>query len=272
MKVKDHFLTQETFEITETTIPGIWKTRPIPENLSKYYESTQYISHHQDSGSLKEKVYKFLQNFNLEYKKKILSEQVKNGSTILDYGCGAGEFLKKNEGDFKLFGFEPNETARSFAQKKITSGRFILNLDELEDSSLDAITLWHVFEHIENQQEILEIFHRKLSANGKLIIAVPNPTSYDAKRYKEFWAAYDVPRHIFHFSKIGMLQLMNSEKWKVQKIKPLLLDAYYISALSEKYKKSPFFWLKGMLYGTISNFKASKNGEYSSLIYIIEKK
>src|SRR5690606_32534496 len=138
-------------------------------------------------------------------------------------------------------------------------GRFILNLDELEDSSLDAITLWHVFEHIENQQEILEIFHRKLAANGKLIIAVPNPTSYDAKRYKEFWAAYDVPRHIFHFSKIGMLQLMNSEKWKVQKIKPLLLDAYYISSLSEKYKKSSLFWLKGMLYGTISNFKASKN-------------
>jgi 2-polyprenyl-3-methyl-5-hydroxy-6-metoxy-1,4-benzoquinol methylase len=272
MKVKDHFLTQETFEITETTIPGVWKTQPVPENLSRYYESTQYISHHQDSGSLQEKVYKFLQNFNLEYKKKILSEQVKNGSTILDYGCGAGEFLKKNEGDFKLFGFEPNETARSFAQKKITSGRFILNLDELEDSYLDAITLWHVFEHIENQQEILEIFHRKLSANGKLIIAVPNPTSYDAKKYKEFWAAYDVPRHIFHFSKSGMLKLMNSDKWKIQKIKPLLLDAYYISSLSEKYKKSSLFWLKGMVYGTISNFKASKNGEYSSLIYIIEKK
>ena len=272
MKIKDHFLTQETFELKETEIPGIWKTHPIPKNLSKYYQSENYISHHQDSGSLKEKVYKFLQNFNLDYKKKILLEQVKNNSSILDYGCGAGEFIKKIEGDFKIYGFEPNETARSFAQKKVSSGKFISTLEEVENNSLDAITLWHVFEHIENQQEILDTFYRKLSANGKLIIAVPNPTSHDAKKYKEFWAAYDVPRHIFHFSKNGMLELMTSEKWRVKRIKPLLLDAYYISALSEKYKKSPIFWLKGLVYGTISNFKASKTGEYSSLIYIIEKK
>ena len=129
-----------------------------------------------------------------------------------------------------------------------------------------------VFEHIDNQEDILNIFYNKLKTNGLLIIAVPNHTSDDAKRYKEFWAAYDVPRHVYHFSKSGMEKLMNNEKWQLKKIKPLLLDSFYISMLSEKYKKSTLFWLKGMIYGLISNIKALKSDEFSSLIYIIEKK
>lgn len=272
MKIKDHFLTQETFEILETEILGIWKTHPVPQNISVYYESDDYISHHQDSGSFKEKIYKFLQNFNLKYKQNILLNSVKKGSKVLDYGCGAGEFLKKIENDFELYGFEPDVSARIISQKKTNSIKFISSLSDIEDNTLDAITLWHVFEHIENQEEILQIFYNKLTPHGKLLIAVPNPTSYDAKKYKEFWAAYDVPRHLFHFSKNGMIKLMNNKFWKVSKIKPLLLDSYYISALSEKYQKSSLIWLKGLITGTISNFKALKNGEYSSLIYIIEKK
>jgi hypothetical protein len=119
---------------------------------------------------------------------------------------------------------------------------------------------------------MLQIFYSKLKQKGRLIIAVPNPTSYDALKYKEFWAAYDVPRHIFHFSKSGMEKLMNNDLWKIKKIKPLLLDSFYISMLSEKYQKSSLSWLKGLIYGIVSNIKASKTGEYSSLIYIIEKK
>lgn len=272
MKVKDHFLTQEEFEIKETTIAGIYKTSPIPENLSKYYDSKDYISHHQDSGSLKEKLYKFLQNFNLNYKRKILVDFVGLNKKILDYGCGAGEFVKYIEKDFVTFGFEPSESAKQYAINKVQQTTIINNLDFINDGTLDAITLWHVFEHVENQDEMLNKFHSKLKENGVLIIAVPNPTSYDALKYKEFWAAYDVPRHIYHFSKSGMEKLMNNENWKIKKIKPLLLDSFYISMLSEKYQKSAIFWVKGMIFGLISNIKASKTGEYSSLIYIIEKK
>lgn len=272
MRIKDHFLTQENFEIVETETAGVFKTFPIPQNLDRYYESTDYISHHQDSGSLKEKLYKFLQGFNLDYKKKILSNSIIKGSKILDYGCGAGEFLKHIESDFKTFGFEPNNSARNAATKKLCTTTLLYDLKEAENNSLDAITLWHVFEHIENQDDMLKIFHNKLKDNGLLIIAVPNPTSDDAKRYKEFWAAYDVPRHVFHFSKRGMENLMNNNSWNIKKIKPLLLDSFYISMLSEKYKKSSIFWLKGLIFGAISNFKASKTGEFSSLIYIIEKK
>lgn len=271
MKIKDLFLTQENFEIVPTSIEGIFKTSPLPQHLDKYYESKDYISHHQDNGSFKEKIYKFAQSFNLNYKRNILAKETFKNAKILDYGCGAGEFLKFIEEDFTTFGFEPNENARNFAQSKTSKTKFISDLNEIENNNLDAITLWHVFEHIENQEYILNNFYNKLKTNGLLIIAVPNHTSYDAQYYKEFWAAYDVPRHIYHFSKSGMEKLFNNKNWKLQKIKPLLLDSYYISILSEKYKKNSIFWLKGMFVGAISNFKALKNNEFSSLIYIIKK-
>ena len=210
--------------------------------------------------------------FNLNFKRNILAKELHKNAAVLDYGCGAGEFLKFIEEDFRTFGYEPNDSAREFAAKKLNSTEIIEDLNSIEDHSLDAITLWHVFEHIEDQEDKLKTFHNKLKDNGLLIIAVPNHTSYDAKKYKSFWAAYDVPRHIYHFSKSGMEELMNNEQWKIKYIKPLLLDSFYISMLSEKYKKSPFFWLKGFVYGAISNFKAVKTNEFSSLIYVIEKK
>ena len=273
MKIKDHFLSQEIFEIKETDTKGVFKTTPIPSNISRYYESEDYISHHQDSGSLKEKVYKFLQSFNLNYKRNILAERIHQGAKVLDYGCGAGEFVKYIEDDFETYGYEPDADARKAATAKITKAAIIDDIQKIEDQSLDAITLWHVFEHIENQDEMLRTFHGKLKDKGLLIIAVPNPTSYDALHYKEYWAAYDVPRHIYHFSKNGMENLISKNAdWKMRKIKPLILDSYYISMLSEKYKKSSLFWFKATIYGTISNVKALFSNEYSSLIYIIEKR
>ena len=273
MKIKDHFLSKKEFSIIETDIEGIFKTSPLPQNLTKYYESRDYISHHQDSGSIKEKIYKFLQRFNLNYKKNILAAEAGIHLKVLDYGCGAGEFVKFIENEYTTFGFEPNEHARNFAQKKSNKTTFLTkpDLSEIEDGSLDIITLWHVFEHIEDRDFYLNLFYKKLKPEGVLIIAVPNYTSYDGQKYKEFWAAYDVPRHIWHYSRNGMQRLINTTQWKIKKIKPLLLDAYYISMLSEKYKKNPLFWLKGFIVGAISNYKAVKNGEFSSLVYIIGK-
>lgn len=272
MKIQDHFLTKETFEIRETNIPGILKTDPLPENLGKYYESDQYISHHQDQGSLKEKLYKFLQKFNLNFKRNTIASEIGINLNLLDYGCGAGSFLEFMEPEYKTFGFELDQDALKIAKSKAKNTAFISNLDELENESLDVITLWHVLEHIENRDEMIQKFHSKLKKNGLLIIAVPNHTSYDAKKYKNFWAAYDVPRHIWHFSKTGMENYFSNENWNLKKIKPLLLDSFYISMLSEKYKKSPLFWVKGFFFGGISNFKGLKSGEFSSLIYLVEKK
>lgn len=276
MKIKDHFLSQEYFYLEKTEILGILRTSPRPENLDSYYESVNYISHHQDSNSLRDKLYKFLQQFNLRYKRKILNENLSvNNSTkkkVLDYGCGAGEFLKFIEKDFDTFGFEPNGAARKAAINKLQFTEMLENINQIKDNSLDAITLWHVFEHVDDQAALLNLFYNKLNSNGLLIIAVPNFMSYDAKKYLEYWAAYDVPRHLYHFSITGMKKLMQNNHWQLKKIQPLYLDAFYISMLSEKYKKSPIFWLKGLIFGAISNFKALKTGEFSSLIYVIEKK
>ncbi len=274
MKIKDYFLTQEIFEIQETEIAGILKTSPIPKNLDKYYKSNKYISHHQDSGSIKEKMYKFFQKFNLNYKRNILASEIGIGLKILDYGCGTADFVKFLEDEYITYGYEPNEEAKNFAKQKSPKTIFVSDpeLKEIPDGSLNIITLWHVFEHIEDREKALATFYKKLKpTGGLLIIAVPNHTSYDGQKYKEFWAAYDVPRHIWHYSKRGMEKFLYRKEWRLRKIKPLHLDAYYISMLSEKYKKNPLFWLWGMVQGAISNFKAVKTGEFSSLIYIIEK-
>ncbi len=272
MKIQDHFLTKETFELKETAIPGILKTTPLPSNLSRYYESDQYISHHQDQQSLKEKLYKFLQKFNLNFKRNTIASEAGINISLLDYGCGAGSFLEFMEPEYTTFGFELDQDALQIAKSKAKKTTFINSIDAIEDGSLDLITLWHVLEHIENRDEIISKFHAKLKQHGLLIIAVPNHTSYDAQKYKNYWAAYDVPRHIWHFSKKGMQTYFSTPNWNLRKIKPLLLDSFYIGMLSEKYKKSPLFWLKGFIYGGISNFKALKTGEFSSLVYIVEKK
>lgn len=272
MKVKDYFLSKEEFNILPTTIPGVLKTDPVPKNLDKYYQSTEYISHYQDKGSLKEKVYKFAQSFNLNYKRNILNQYFFKYANILDYGSGAGEFLKFIEEYYTTFGYEPNHNARNASKGKLQKTVLINNLKELGDDSLDGITLWHVLEHIENKDEIIQEFYRILKPSGKLILALPNYKSYDAKYYQKYWAAYDVPRHIFHYSKEGVANTFEKTKWSLLKIKPLHLDAIYISIMSEKYKKNLFFLLKGLLIGSISNFKAVKSNEFSSLIYILEKK
>src|SRR5690606_12248047 len=147
--------------------------------------------HHQDSGSLKEKIYKKLQKVNLNFKRNILAKELPQDANVLDYGCGAGEFLKYIETDFTTFGYEPSATARQLSIQKFTKTKVINDLSEIADQSVDAITLWHVLEHIDNQDDILNLFFNKLKPNGLLIIAVPNHTSYDAKRYRQFWAAYD---------------------------------------------------------------------------------
>lgn len=272
IKVKDHFLTGEDFDIIPTAIEGILQTSPTPSNLDRYYATTKYISHHQDQGGLKENIYKKFQHFNLNYKRNILASHIKKNGQVLDYGCGAGEFLKFIEDDFKTFGYEPNTDARKAADKKTHNTTLLADLSQIDNHSIDAITLWHVFEHIENQQDIIKTFYNKLKNNGLLIIAVPNYKSYDAQHYQSFWAAYDVPRHVYHFSQKGMKNLFENNLWTIKEIKPLLLDSFYIAMMSEKYRQNPFFWLKGPVIGAISNLKASKTGEFSSLIYVIEKK
>lgn len=272
LKLKDYFLTQEDFVLKRNTEFGFLETFPQPlENLDKYYESEDYISHSDSNKSTSDKIYQFIKTINIRHKFSMLKNP-KSGSKILDYGCGAGDFLAfaKNK-NLKVLGIEPNQNARKIAQNKVGEN-LVLNsgLKEISET-FDIITLWHVLEHIPNLCEFIEELKSHLNPNGKIYIAVPNHQSYDAKFYKKHWAAYDVPRHLWHFSPESMETLFNSFGMKIEKRYALWFDSYYVSMLSEKYKKSSFRFIRAIVIATLSNFNGVFTGNYSSVVYQITK-
>jgi len=267
LKIKDFFFSKEEFELKEVK-NGILETQNIPKDLDRYYNSENYISHTNSKKGIKEILYSIVQKQNLKYKLKLIQKYC-TGKSILDYGCGNGVFLDymKNN-NFKIQGFEPSEAGK-IETEKLLGITLKKNIDDLEKT--DCITLWHVLEHIPNPEEILIKLSEKLNPNGKIIIAIPNYESYDAKYYKEFWAAFDVPRHLFHYSKRGALSFFN-DYFKIETTAPLLFDSYYISILSENYKGNSLALFKGFINGFKSNQNAKKDGNYSSVIYVLSKK
>ena len=246
-------------------------TSPVPSNLDKYYLSENYISHTDSKKSLFDKVYQLVKNHTLKKKLKLINSFKTEEKTILDVGAGTGDFLKVcKTGGWKITGIEPSDKAREYAKSK----NIVLyeNLNQVENNQFDVITLWHVLEHIPILVEYIKQLKKLLKPNGVLIIAVPNHKSFDAKHYKEFWAAYDVPRHLWHFSKTAISKLFSLVDMNVEKILPMKFDSYYVSLLSEKYKTKKSRPFNAFFIGLQSNLKAKRNGEYSSLIYIIKNR
>lgn len=173
------------------------------------------------------------------------------------------------KGGWDVKGTEPNQKARSIASHQ--GIELLENSNGLKKQSFDVITLWHVLEHIENLSEFISQLNELLKDNGQIVIAVPNYKSFDAEYYKEFWAAYDVPRHLWHFSQESIVKLFSKENIIVDKILPMKFDAFYVSLLSEKYKSGKMNPLKAFFTGLKSNRKAKRTGEYSSLIYVLKK-
>jgi 2-polyprenyl-3-methyl-5-hydroxy-6-metoxy-1,4-benzoquinol methylase len=169
---------------------------------------------------------------------------------------------------WQVYGVEPNENAREIAtQKKLVLHQ---NIQDFKGQQFDVVTLWHVLEHLPDLDKTITDIQQLVKPNGLLIIAVPNYNSFDAKYYKGFWAAYDAPRHLWHFSQKAMRGLF-SKNMKLLKTKPMIFDSFYVSLLSEKYKFGNSFSLKGLWVGLMSNLSALKTKEYSSLIYCFKK-
>ncbi|MDH1601163.1 MULTISPECIES: bifunctional 2-polyprenyl-6-hydroxyphenol methylase/3-demethylubiquinol 3-O-methyltransferase UbiG [unclassified Empedobacter] len=271
LDLKDYFLTGEKFEIYEDSETEVLYTLPQPiENLGKYYESKNYISHTDGKKSIFERFYQMAKSINLNNKLELINK-VGNGKKILDYGCGVGDFLEHlQKNGYDVLGMEPNDSARKIAQSKIGNEKVTSTELEHNDQKFDIITLWHVLEHIPNLNEIIGELKNHLTDNGVLIIAVPNHQSYDAKYYGKYWAAYDVPRHLWHFSDKSMSNLLSNFGMKIDKISPMKLDAFYVSLLSEKYKGNKFGYFNAIKVALKSNYLAKNNGQYSSLIYIIK--
>lgn len=269
---KDFTVSHETFTILKCEECSLALTSPRPntEKLGKYYQSEEYISHSGKSSGLLGPLYTIARKYALNWKAGILKNSAAHGSA-LDFGCGTGEFLAtlKTQG-WNIEGVEPSDLARAKA-KTITSQEIHASLEGVSDKQFNAITAWHVIEHVPDLTLTIQQLQSMLKKDGTIFIAVPNYESPDAQKYKDLWAGYDVPRHLWHFSKKSMTQLLASNGLKVTAILPMRLDSYYVSMLSENYrngnKSSIGNLARGFVSGFSSNIKAGPDN-YSSLIYI----
>lgn len=274
LKVKDHSVSGEEFQLIQNPEYGFLETIPQPSSdaLPGYYQSEDYISHTDAQRNLFEKVYHSVRKISLKSKLNLINSFSLEEKNLLDIGCGTGGFLQTaQQNDWNVSGIEPNQDARKIANTKTNDSVFDTSeLSTFKNNSFDVITLWHVLEHLPDLENQISIFKRLLKSNGRLIIAVPNYKSYDAKYYKQFWAAYDVPRHLWHFNQSSISKLVSKKAFEVIKVKPMWFDAFYVSLLSEKYKSGKMNTVRGFWIGLLSNIKALSSKEASSLIYTIK--
>lgn len=273
IKSKDYSVSGEKFELLYNQEYDLLETypKPIQEKLPEYYKSEDYISHTDGKRNLFERLYQGVKNYMLNKKVNLINELKYEKGNLLDIGAGTGDFLDraKNSG-WRTYGVEPNKKARTIAKHK----NIELNddLTNVMDIKYDIITLWHVLEHVTDVHKSLSQIKSLLKPNGILIIAVPNYKSFDANHYKEFWAGYDVPRHLWHFSKNSIKVLGREFGLQVLKTKPMFFDSFYVSLLSEKYKTGKMNFFSGFYTGLVSNIKAIRSKEYSSHIYILKNR
>jgi len=269
---KDHTVSGEEFQLILDTENDLLITTPKPdlEKLPNYYKSEKYISHTDSKNSITDKVYQQIKKRMLAKKLNWIGKYFPEKGKLLDIGAGTGEFLRqaKTKG-WKVKGIEPNEEARKLAKEK--GLKLVGDSSNFKAEKFDVITMWHVFEHVYDlKNQIIEL-EQLLKKDGLLIIAVPNFKSFDANFYKEFWAAYDVPRHLWHFSRNSFQKLFASTSFSKVEEKPLMFDSYYVSLLSEKYKTGKSNFLKALYIGFKSNLKAKNSLEYSSIAYFYRK-
>lgn len=274
---KDHSISKEIFRLWQCKTCTHRFTFPVPAEaeIGRYYDAEHYISHSDTSEGIISKLYKTARKFTLSEKRRFVQRQTGLASgKLLEVGTGTGAFLNEMEtSGWQTTGLEPDFNARQKAMKlyKLPVHE-PSQLFELSAKSFDAITLWHVLEHVYDLPGYLRQFGKLLNSSGLLFIAVPNYTSHDAEHYKAFWAAYDVPRHLHHFSPASMQSLANQFGFVIVKRKAMWLDAYYIALLSEQYRHGRNRFLPAFYHGTVSVLHAIFNrARCSSVIYVLKK-
>ncbi|UJP65935.1 class I SAM-dependent methyltransferase [Mongoliitalea daihaiensis] len=275
-EIKDHSVSKESFILCECASCNLVFTNPRPnqESIHTYYQSDAYISHQDKITSITDILYKLVRKYTLRTKINLLNSLKPSQGSLLDIGCGTGYLLEAaNKKGWICEGIEPGKDARKLAKKK--GLRVNKSLDDLKEKQFDCISLFHVLEHIHLLRKDTKKILRLLKETGYLIIAVPNRNSLDANKYQANWAAWDVPRHLYHFDQRSFQKFTEEFGLEIIDQKPMIFDSYYVSMLSEKIVGSSptkTLW-KGLVNGYTSNKWAANNqGDYSSILFILKKK
>lgn len=278
MKCKDFYVSGEEFELMKCTSCGFLFTQhpPVEAEIGAYYETPDYVSHSDTRKGLMNKIYHQVREQMLVRKAKLINQVTgKTSGRLLDIGAGTGYFANTmQQQGWEVEAVEKSEQARLFAKTHFDLE--ILEegaLADFDDKAFDVITLWHVMEHLEQINETWERLSRLLTDDGVLVVALPNCKSYDARRYGAHWAAYDVPRHLWHFTPSTIQQFGNKHGFILTAQFPMPFDGFYVSILSERYKRHYFSFVRGMIAGGIGWMQSlSKREKSSSIIYIFRKK
>ncbi len=275
LNVQDFTVSQEKFSIQACKKCGFKFTNPRPDltQIGDYYKAESYISHTNTSKGLISKLYHSVRKYTLKGKLNLINRLIPKKGKLLDVGCGTGMFLNVcRENGWTVNGIEPDNGARQIAEQINKAAIKTEVLTSFKNETFDIITMWHVLEHVHLLNETVDWLKERLSNSGYLIIAVPNHESKDAEIYQEYWAAYDVPRHLYHFSQKSIKQLFEQKGFSLKETLPMKFDSFYVSMLSTKYQVGKINYMKAFLDGLKSNLNAgSNNGNYSSLIYIFKK-
>lgn len=264
----------ETFNIDECANCGFWFTNPFPEGeaLAAYYESDDYVSHTDGKGGLMDRVYGIVRNRAIRSKFNLVKGLAAPKEVLVDYGAGTGEFLKyAQDQHWQVKGFEPSSVARTNASVKGLELIDPQEREDLEEESVGVFSLWHVLEHIPDLNETMAYFHSRLMSQGYLVLALPNHESADADHYQSDWAAFDIPLHLWHFSKVDVKALGEKHGFHLESVHNMPFDSFYVSLLSEKNRSGSSRLISAFWQGLMSNLKGGSAKNMSSLIYVLKK-
>jgi len=274
LEAQDYTVSKERFAIVMCEGCDLLFTNPRPSSseAGPYYQSEDYISHSNTQKGFINSLYHQVRTITLRQKTNWIQAYQSGNQELLDIGCGNGHFLHTcQQAGWNTSGMEL-DAATARRASELLKKPIYPSLSEIPaDKTFQVISLWHVLEHVYELEDYFNFFKSRLQPSGKLLFALPNSKSFDASYFGEFWAAYDVPRHIYHFDPATITSLAKRYGFRLVKQRGQIFDSFYIALLSHQYKTGSKRILMSFVLGLWSNILAwTKTGNYSSNLYIFE--